>query len=162
MHTAGSGVPELASVVPQHVYRSFVAWRQHYSHPTILDNLSCLGGYPPWFQAFPNDKLCYLLHQKGVTGIDEQDQINRFVSPHSPRRFRHDMPAERSAIHEMLKDLKWKGKDVDMPLMEGNNSVLRFSILQDHLSAVASLANRNLSAPLFNALSYLSQYLPHL
>ena len=63
-----------------------------------------------------------LLRRKGVTGIDEQDQINRFVSPHSPRRFRHDMPAERSAIHEMLKDLKWKGKGVDMPLMEGSNS----------------------------------------
>ena len=63
-----------------------------------------------------------LLRRKGVTGIDEQDQINRFVSPHSPRRFRHDMPAERSAIREMLKDLKWKGKGVDIPLMEGSNS----------------------------------------
>jgi hypothetical protein len=46
-----------------------------------------------------------LLRRKGVTGIDEQDQINRFVNPH-PRRFRHDMPTERRAIREMLKDLK--------------------------------------------------------
>jgi hypothetical protein len=63
-----------------------------------------------------------LLRRKGVTGIDEQDQINRFVDPHSPRRFRHNMPTERSAIREMLKDLKGKGKSVDIPLMEDSNS----------------------------------------
>ena len=62
------------------------------------------------------------LRRKGVTGIDEQNQINRFVGPHSPRRFRHDMPTERSAIREMLKDLKGKGKSVDIPLMEDSNS----------------------------------------
>ena len=49
-----------------------------------------------------------LLCRKGVTGIDEQDQINCFVNPHSPRRFHHDMPTECGAIREMLKDLKGK------------------------------------------------------
>ena len=65
-----------------------------------------------------------LLRRKGVTGIDEQDQINRFVNPHSPRRFRHDMPMERSAIREMLKDRKGKAKSLAIPLMEDSSSTL--------------------------------------
>ena len=63
-----------------------------------------------------------LLRRKGVTGIDEQDQINRFVNPHPPCRFRHDMPTERSAIREMLKGLKGKGNSGPIPLVEDSNS----------------------------------------
>jgi hypothetical protein len=63
-----------------------------------------------------------LLRRKGVTGTDEQDQINRFVNPHPPRCFRHGMPTEHSTIREMLKDLKGKEKGVAIPLVEDSNS----------------------------------------
>ena len=100
--------------------------------PSLGDNINHIQLYSTTYHVWMDTPLDFkhslttncaiLLRRKGVTGIDEQDQINRFVNPHSPRRFRHDMPAERSAIREMLKDQKGKGKSVDIPLMEGSNS----------------------------------------
>jgi len=34
-------------------------------------------------------------------GIDEQEQINRFIQPHPPRRFRHDFSDEQSPLHKI-------------------------------------------------------------
>ena len=100
--------------------------------PSLGDNITHIQLYSTTYHVWMDTPLDFkhslttncaiLLRRKGVTGIDEQDQINRFVNPHSLRRFRHDMPTERSAIREMLKDLKGKGKSVDIPVMDGSNS----------------------------------------
>ena len=51
------------------------------------------------------------IRRKGVRGIDEQDQIDRFIQPPA-RRFRQDFSDERSALQHLNKQ---KGRAVDTP-----------------------------------------------